>query len=141
MSDITPPSYIDDGQSFSRRLPSTSLANVSHWLNSTRSDAASTYTGSYIDDGADLLLPTTPGFGKIDARFYKHKKHRNGEGEGAWNHDIAQAISGDIAHSLAKLRGLAGLEVKHPERGEGEEKKRRERRRGVVSVQIGRAHV
>ncbi|KAF2626335.1 hypothetical protein BU25DRAFT_411741 [Macroventuria anomochaeta] len=135
MSDITPLSYIDDGHSFSRRLPSaTSLANVSRWLNNTASPTTSAYTGSYIDDGADLFLPTTCGFGQVDPRFYRHKKRHEGAASGAWNDDIARAVGGDISHSLAKLRGVANLDVKRPKTSSKEDKKRRQKRKGVVSV-------
>ena len=132
MSDVTPFSYIDDGVSFAHRLPpSTSFINISQWLNSTASDATSTYTGSYIDDGADLLLPTGPGFGKIDPRFYKHKKRRGIEDAGLWNDSIARAISGDVQRSVAKMQGIADLEVKRPEKNKEEDRKRRQRRETV----------
>jgi hypothetical protein len=133
------PSYIDDGRSFTRRIPPTSLANVSRWLHTTHSspNTASTYTGSYIDDGLDLL-PTnahnnTAGFGPIDARFYKSRKRRGKDG-GVWNDDIARAVSGDIRASLAKMNGIAGVEVKRPSADPEEEKRRSEKKRGVMSV-------
>ncbi|KAF3054058.1 hypothetical protein E8E11_010862 [Didymella keratinophila] len=136
----TPPSYIDDGRSFTRRIPPPSLANVSHWLYTTHgfSNNSSTYTGSYIDDGLDLLPinasnNNTPGFGPIDRQFYKHKKRRD-KTDGVWNDDIAHAISGDIHASLAKLNRVAGVEVKRPSANSKEEKRRSEEKRGVVSV-------
>jgi hypothetical protein len=134
-STATAPSFLDDGRSFTRRIPpSTPLANISHWLHTTHgSDTASTYTGSYIDDGLDLLPSSTPGFGVVNARFYKHKKRRDKDG-GVWNDDVARAVGGDIHRSLAKMRGLAGVEVKRAETDSKEEKRRRDKRRGVVSV-------
>ncbi|KAJ4373724.1 hypothetical protein N0V86_007867 [Didymella sp. IMI 355093] len=131
----TAPSFLDDGQSFTRHIPpSTPLANVSHWLHTTHgSDTTSTYTGSYIDDGLDLLPSSTPGFGAVNARFYKHKKRRDKDG-GVWNDDIARAVGGDIHRSLAKMKRLAGVEVKRAELDSKEEKRRRDKRRGIVSV-------
>lgn len=132
------PSFIDDGRSFTQRLPpATSLANVPHWLNTTHGslDTISTYTGSYIDDGLDLLPTSTPGFGPINPRFYAHKKRQNKEGgDGAWNDDIARAVGGDIQASLSKLRNISKVEVKRPETDSREEKRRRDKRKGVVSV-------
>ena len=134
----TSPSYIDDGRSFTRRIPS-SLTNVTHRLRTTHlsPDTSSTYTGSYIDDGLDLLPTYTAdnaaGFGPIDARFYRHKRHRN-KHNGAWNDDVARAVSGDIHASLAKLERIAGVEVKHASFNSKERKRRDEKKRGVVSI-------
>jgi hypothetical protein len=136
----TNPSYVDDGRDFTRRIPPTSPpANVTHWLHNTylSSETSSVYTGSYIDDGLDLL-PTnaadnTPGFGPINSHFYKHKKRRD-KHDRAWNPNIARAISGDIHASLAKLERIAGVEVKRAALTLKEEKRRNERKRGVVSV-------
>lgn len=137
----TSPSYIDDGRSFTRRMPPTStLFNVSNWLLTTHGspDTSSTHTGSYIDDGLDLVPATndtTPGFGRIDAAFYKHSKRRcKNEEDGAWNDDIALAVSGDIQRSLAKLERAAGLEVRRAVINSKEKKGRSERGRIVVSV-------
>ena len=131
MSDITPPSYIDDGASFSRRLPASAPhANVAKWLDATGPGSeTSAYTGSYIDDGADLLPPTVPGFGRVNPLFYKPRRRREGN-EGVWSADVARAVQGDMARSLAKLRGTAGIQVKRAEPGSAEGRKRR----GVVCV-------
>ncbi|KAF3045984.1 hypothetical protein E8E12_009852 [Didymella heteroderae] len=131
-------SFIDDGCFFTRRIPpATPLANVTHWLHTTQlnPDTASVYTGSYIDDGLDLFpsKSNTPGFGHVDPRFYKHKKRR-GKGDEVWNEDIARAVSGDIQRSLAKMRDVAGVEVKRSATDSKEEKRRSEKERGVVSV-------
>lgn len=135
MSDITPPSYMDDGASFSRRLPPRSSSAIgSQWLSSTSSDTTSGYTGSYIDDGADLLLPTAPGFGAINARFYKHKKRRDDETRGPWNQAVARAVGGDIQRSLSKMRGVANVEIKRLETSSEDGKKRRAAKRGAVIV-------
>jgi len=111
MSSITPASFVDDGSSFEKRI-----LHPSHnrkWLNDSASDANSVYSGSYIDDGADMLLPSrrAPGFGPINPKFYKQRK-RTGNEDDAWNTDIQKAVAGDIGHSLEKLRGIGGVEVK-----------------------------
>ncbi|KAF1928358.1 uncharacterized protein M421DRAFT_5409 [Didymella exigua CBS 183.55] len=131
----TAPSYIDDGRSFARRIPpADSSTNLSRWLKTTPlfPETASAYTGSYIDDGLDLLPGSTPGFGRVDAKFYEAPKRR-GKGSGAWNDDIARAVGGDIHRSLARMKGVAGVQVKRSETSVRGEKEHRERR-GVVSV-------
>lgn len=111
MSSITPASFVDDGSSFEKRM-----LHPSHnrkWLDDSASDTTSAYSGSYIDDGADMLLPSrrAPGFGPINPKFYKQRK-RNGNENDAWNNDIQKAVAGDIGRSLEKLRGIGGVEVK-----------------------------
>lgn len=137
----TSPSCIDDGRSFTRRIPPpSSLSNISRWLRTTHGspNTSSTYTGSYIDDGLDLLPATNdtaPGFGRLDARFYAHAKRRSKDRDGgAWNDDIARAVSGDIQRSLATLERIAGVEVKRRLADPKEEKRRSERKRSLVSV-------
>ena len=121
MSSITPPSFVDDGGSFTKRIPhGLHPQHVAHWIASTGSDI-SAYTGSFIDDGADMLLPnnTTPGFGPIDPRFYKQRKRKEGK-DGVWSDDMQKAISGDMQRHLVSMRGLKGLEVKR--HGQGDDK-------------------
>ncbi|KAJ4316612.1 hypothetical protein N0V94_005372 [Neodidymelliopsis sp. IMI 364377] len=132
MSDITPPSFIDDGISFTRRTPApTSHANITQWLHSTASSAISAYTGSYIDDGADLLVPdlSGPGFGKVNPKFHKRRKCRD-DSDAVWNETVARAVGGDIQRSLAHLRTLGRIDVRKDVRSEEEVKKRK----GIVSV-------
>jgi hypothetical protein len=119
MSSTAPPSFVDDGSSLQKRVPhGRHPSHITNWPHTSDSDTTSTYTGSYIDDGADMLLPahTAPGFGAIDPRFYKQRKRRGDNGHGAWNEDIQKAVGGDIGRSLARLRGVGGVEVKR--RGE-----------------------
>jgi hypothetical protein len=127
MSSITPTSFVDDGSSFEKRI-----LHPSHnpkWLSTSASDTTSAYTGSYIDDGADLLLPSrrAPGFGPINPKFYKQRKRKENE-NGLWNDDIQKAVAGDIARSLEKMRGIGGVEVKRPtgDRIDEREKKRKD---------------
>ncbi|KAH7396157.1 hypothetical protein BKA66DRAFT_484956, partial [Pyrenochaeta sp. MPI-SDFR-AT-0127] len=113
MSSITPPSYIDDGRSVTKRIPhGLHPQHVAHWISNTGSDT-SAYTGSFFDDGADMLRPssTTPGFGQVNPDFYKQRESRERK-DGAWNADMQRAISGDIYRNLAKIKGRGGLEVK-----------------------------
>ncbi|KAH7079558.1 hypothetical protein FB567DRAFT_562700 [Paraphoma chrysanthemicola] len=118
MSSATPPSFVDDGGSFQKRIRrGLHPAHVANWVSSSGSDTTSAYTGSHIDDGADMLHPSKqgPGFGQINPRFYKQRKRKEGK-EGLWNDDIQKAVTGDIQRSLEKLRGVRDLEVKRPRR-------------------------
>jgi hypothetical protein len=128
MSSITPPSFVDDGSSFEKRVPhDLHPAHISNWIRSSGSDTTSAYTGSYIDDGADMLVPSrrAPGFGPINPKFYKQRKRRENV-KGAWNDDIQKAVAGDIGRSLEKMRGIGGMEVKRTHGGEArvEDKKK-----------------
>lgn len=140
MSSITPPSFIDDGTAFPNRRPPS---NITKWLATTSSPSSdtastSTYTGSYVDDGADMLLPSPhrPGFGAIDARFYKQRKRRDGERCRAWNEDIQRAVAGDIGRSLEGLRGVGEVNVRREDGGR--EEGRRGRRKDTVTVPLPR---
>ncbi|KAI4672269.1 uncharacterized protein J4E78_000769 [Alternaria triticimaculans] len=123
MSSITPQSFVDDGGSFTKRTPrGLDHGHVAKWVTSNSSDT-SAYTGSFIDDGADMHLPpgAAPGFGPIDTRFYNQRKRpqpKDGAGT-MWNEDMQKAISGDIQRNLEKIRGLGGLEVKKSDRNQG----------------------
>ncbi|KAF2826751.1 hypothetical protein CC86DRAFT_322394 [Ophiobolus disseminans] len=127
MSSVTPASFIDDGSSFHKRTPhGLHPAHVSDWISNPDSDTSSAYTGSYIDDGADMLDPNkhAPGFGPIDARFYKQRKRKENEKMGPWNDDMQKAIAGDIQHNLHKMRGIGNLDIRKVGRHEAEEEKR-----------------
>jgi hypothetical protein len=139
MSSITPQSFVDDGGSFTKRVPhGIDQRRIAKWISGGDSEVSG-YTGSYIDDGADLLLPqrTAPGFGEVNTKFYKQRKRKE-EKDVLWNDDVQKAITGDIQRNLAKLRGLGGVEVKKPARehtgqeaGEGENGKKE---KGTVTV-------
>ncbi|RAR04091.1 dephospho-CoA kinase [Stemphylium lycopersici] len=115
MSSITPPSFVDDGGSFTKRIPrSLDERQKAKWISNSSSET-SRYTGSFVDDGADMHFRSgaTPGFGPIDTRFYKQKKRKESKrGEKMWNDDVQRAISGDMHRNLKKMRSLRGLEVK-----------------------------
>ena len=131
MSTLTPASFIDDGTSFTKR-------HVANWLASSASESSSAYTGSYIDDGADMrpARRNTPGFGPLDAKFYKARKPRaNDENGGVWNEDIGRAVGGDMRASLERLRGVAGVEVK---RAGGETGHRRCEKKDTITIQVPR---
>lgn len=141
MSTTTAPSYLDDGISFRRRLP-----RPTHQPHPAPS-STSAYTGSYIDDGLDLLPPISGhGFGNVDRRFYRHRRRRHKKEDGAedggvWSKDIARAVTGDVQRSLGKLRELGSIGVRRPtnlkrDKLEAERIRRRkeQERRGVVAV-------
>ncbi|KAG9193492.1 hypothetical protein G6011_03527 [Alternaria panax] len=135
MSSITPQSFVDDGGSFTKRVPrGLDPRHVASWIASNRSDT-SAYTGSFIDDGADMHLPSgaAPGFGPIDTRFYKQKKRKEPkDGQGiAWNDDVQKAISGDIQRNLEKIRGLGALEVKQTD---GDERQDEKSKKNTVTI-------
>ncbi|CAE7185966.1 hypothetical protein PTNB73_06451 [Pyrenophora teres f. teres] len=122
MSAITPQSYVDDGASFTKRTPhGLSKHHVAKWI-SSGSDTSG-YTGSFIDDGADMRFrdDATPGFGTIDKRFYKQKKRQEPKPghETIWNEHVQKAVTGDVQRNLDKMRGLGGIQVKkrHDDRG------------------------
>jgi hypothetical protein len=127
MSSITPQSFVDDGGSFTKRIPrGLDQRHVARWIASSKSEA-SAYTGSFVDDGADMQLPpgVAPGFGPIDTRFYKQKKRKEPRDgvQTVWSDDVQKAISGDIQRNLEKIRELGGLEVKRTDRDGCQDKK------------------
>lgn len=116
MSTLTPLSFVDDGASFTKRTPhQLRLSQVSDWLENTDSTAPhspfSAYTGSFIDDGADLLPPRTqqPGFGTVDSRFYEEVERRDRAGAMVWNEAVQKAITGDLQRNLDKIRALGDI--------------------------------
>ena len=115
MSAVTPQSYVDDGVSFTKRTPhDLSKHRVAKWISSGSNTSA--YTGSFIDDGADMQLrdDSTPGFGQVDKRFYKQKKAREPKpgDETVWNEHVQKAVTGDMQRNLDKMRGLGGVQIK-----------------------------
>ncbi|CAI9628705.1 unnamed protein product [Alternaria burnsii] len=127
MSSITPQSFVDDGGSFTKREPrGLDQRHVASWIASNKSEISG-YTGSFIDDGADMQLPpgVAPGFGPVDTRFYKQKKRKEARDgvETVWNDDVQKAISGDIQRNLEKIKGLGGLEVKRTDHDGCQDKK------------------
>jgi hypothetical protein len=121
MTSITPPSFVDDGLSFTRRIPrSGGRWDINKWLEGTSVTSSilsttdsSAYTGSFVDDGADMLAVDprkgVPGFGRIDKRFYRKGKREKDEGE--WTEDMAKAVGGDIWRSLREVRRLGDAKV------------------------------
>jgi hypothetical protein len=114
MSDITPYSHHDDFHSLSSRLPRSPSSSI------VTTTTASTYTGSYFDDGLDLV-PPVQGIGSINTSFYTPLTQPRAQS--AWNATIAQAVSGDIRCSLARIQGAGKLAVvcsdKDKENGRG----------------------
>jgi hypothetical protein len=114
MSDITPYSHHDDFHSLSSRLPRSPSSSI------VTTTTASTYTGSYFDDGLDLV-PPIQGIGATNTSFYMPPTQPRAQS--AWNATIAQAVSGDIRCSLARIQGAGKLAVvcsdKEKENGRG----------------------
>ncbi len=123
MSSITPQSFIDDREFPPRRLPHRSRhRDVAKWITGSNSDT-STYTGSYIDDGADAPSPLLqiPGFVPV-----AHKPYQSGQREKSkdvWNDDVQRAIGGDVRRSLRKIRDLGHLDVRKESKYEDEEER------------------
>jgi hypothetical protein len=148
MTSITPLSFVDDGLSFSRRMPRRGGRwDINKWLEGT-SVAPSTlsttdtsfYTGSFVDDGADMLavdqLNLAPGFGRIDNRF--HRKEKKRVDREVWTEDMAKAVGGDIWMSLGRIRMLGDLKVvENVEKMLGPKKEGKERGVGEVAEDGG----
>ncbi|RMZ68217.1 dephospho- kinase [Pyrenophora seminiperda CCB06] len=122
MSAITPQSYVDDGTSFKKRTPhGLSKHHVAKWISSGSDTSA--YTGSFIDDGADMQLRdgATPGFGAIDKRFYKQPKPKEPKPghETLWNEHVQTAITGDVQRNLKIIRRLGDVRVKKKDDARG----------------------
>ncbi|KAH6639076.1 hypothetical protein C7974DRAFT_448956 [Boeremia exigua] len=102
----TAPSAHDDLLSLPHRLP-----RPPHPHPPPPSTASTAYTGSFLDDGADLLTATQPGFGPINTRFYKSRRRHPTphEGDEGWNADVARAVGGDVARCLAGAQALGEI--------------------------------
>lgn len=116
MSSITPPSFADDGISLYNRARDRSGLHpqkIAKWMSSAASQTGtSVYTGSFIDDGADIPSPTNdiPGFGQIDHEFYKRKSID--KDEGLWNEHVQKSVVGDMQRTMDKMNNLAQLDVR-----------------------------
>jgi hypothetical protein len=117
---MTPPSFVDDGLSFDHRLPQNAHGDINRWLHGTlihpsasHTTATSAYTGSFIDDGADMLVcdepAEGPGFGKIDKRFYSTCKRRGDKEQ--WTEEMARAVGGDVQQSLGIMGELDRIRI------------------------------
>ena len=144
---IMSPSFVDDGLSFSRRMPrSGSRWDIDKWLEGTSvapsansTTDTSGYTGSFLDDGADMLavdqMIMVPGFGRIDKRFYrKGKRGKDGE---VWTEDMARAVGGDIRRSLREIGGLGDVKVVEGVEKVGRKSEGKERGTGEVDEDGG----
>lgn len=134
MSTLPPPSYIDDGASLHRRKPHTRHRHHHHQQPASTTSA---YTGSFIDDGADMLPSRHKkhGFAPLNPHFYslRPRDHDSTEKkenkEHIWTPAIQKAITGDIQRSLTRIQGVGDVRVRrvqtelHEEKGEegGEE--------------------
>ncbi|KAL5114748.1 hypothetical protein ACEQ8H_007365 [Pleosporales sp. CAS-2024a] len=102
------PSFVDDGSSFTNRVLYPQHQDKPNRIPSSAS--ASAYSGSYIDDGLDMLPASRPGFGALDPKFHRRRKAK--DRTSCWNDDVQKAVAGDIGRSLGGLRIWAGVELK-----------------------------
>ncbi|KAF1836109.1 hypothetical protein BDW02DRAFT_257298 [Decorospora gaudefroyi] len=142
MSTTTPPSFLDDGSSISARIPQVlSPPHIQKWISasSATSSVSTPYTGSFFDDGEDLLDPTggTPGFGSVDRGFYRvgRRKEKEKDGGEVWNEDVAKAVGGDMRVCLGKVGELGRVKVwkrvGRERNGDGAKEKEKKRRGGT----------
>jgi hypothetical protein len=84
-----------------------------------------------------MLLPSEqiPGFGPINSKFYRQRKRRDDDGRGPWNEDIQKAVAGDITHSLERMRGIGGIEVKKAHE-RGGERREKEKKKDTVTIPV-----
>ncbi|KAF2792702.1 hypothetical protein K505DRAFT_375869 [Melanomma pulvis-pyrius CBS 109.77] len=129
-SDLTPASFVDDGLDIASRMPTAgssdkakrgssdnakrgSDVNTNAWADGVSgNEVPSSYTGSFFDDGADMLPRRAPGpgFGEINKSFFeasqRHKKVTKN------NLDIQRAVSGDINATMKKIRAVGEIRVR-----------------------------
>ncbi|KAL1593811.1 hypothetical protein SLS60_010543 [Paraconiothyrium brasiliense] len=146
LTSATAPSLVDDGFGLSRRMPCGKGPNaIDNWLSDTIASpvapsnsaySGTVYTGSFIDDGADMLYPNKviPGFGVMDKRFYGKGKPRKSSQDEEWTVEKEKALAGDMWRSLAKMRSIARVEISDSSEAEKrrERKKKREGKVGIV---------
>ncbi|KAL5426213.1 hypothetical protein PMIN04_002109 [Paraphaeosphaeria minitans] len=150
LTSITPPSLVDDGVSLSRRMPRAGHRDINSWLEGTRDSAAhrvlpltpaasdTLYTGSFVDDGADMVYPTMPvipGCGIVDRAFYSKGKPRKSKYDEEWTVEKEKALAGDMWRSLAKLRRVARVEVKDAGEADKREKRKRRKKHRIGAVE------
>ncbi|KAF2685289.1 hypothetical protein K458DRAFT_430839 [Lentithecium fluviatile CBS 122367] len=131
MTSITAPSFFDDAGNVERHMRCGGRWDINAWLQSTPALAStlsmtdtSAYTGSVMDDAADMLPlghGARPGFGRIDKKFYSEGKR--GKDEREWTEEMAKAVGGDIQRSLARLGGFGEVRVMGAEEGAREKRR------------------
>ncbi|KAK7188945.1 hypothetical protein PSPO01_05054 [Paraphaeosphaeria sporulosa] len=157
VTSITPPSFVDDGLNLSRRMPRAEHRDVNSWLEGAQASVAppvvsptsaaseTIYTGSFIDDGADMVYPSVPivpGCGIVDRAFYSKGKWRTSKYDAEWTIEKEKALAGDMWRSLARMRSIARVEVKDAgEAHRREEKKRRKEHRVGAVENDGRVRI
>lgn len=148
LTSITPPSLVDDGHSFIRRMPRGSdPAAITAWIEGTAvppvrpptptfSESVAD-TRSFFDDGADIRRSSTfeavPGFGPANHKFYSKGKPKKGKYEEEWTVEKEKALAGDMFRSLARLKSVARVEVRDAQDVE-KKKAREERKKGKVGA-------
>lgn len=121
-SDLSPVSFVDDGLDITSRMPTPgssdkvkrgSNVNINAWVDGVSGDEApSSYTGSFFDDGADMLPRRAPGpgFGEVNKSFYEVSQRR----KKVTRDDLAiqRAVSGDINTTMKKIRAVGEIRVR-----------------------------
>lgn len=118
-STSTPSSFIDDGVDFEARAPASTHLDIAQWI-----DSASTIfnTNSYIDDGADLLLPdasSAPAFGPRNPKFYEDRGPKTRTRKEKVHPGVLRAADEQIKNVLRGRRELGKFRARG-EPGEGE---------------------
>lgn len=104
----------------------------------TSATSDTVYTGSFVDDGADMrypaALPIIPGCGIVDRTFYTKGKPRKSKYDEEWTVEKEKALAGDMWRNLVKMRSTARVEVRDADESERREerKRRKEHRVGAV---------
>ena len=147
MSDWTPASFYDDGIDLPSRIlrgAGWDTGAIGAWVEGVTDSASSITsssctasvatgnTGSFLDDGADLLHARAtggPGFGKRDSTFYRNigeSGRRDGkDGKQTYNEDVRRAVSGQIQNVLKSSWAMSRIKVREALAHEREGKERR----------------
>ncbi|KAF2650483.1 hypothetical protein K491DRAFT_682949 [Lophiostoma macrostomum CBS 122681] len=139
MSDLTPPSFFDDGLEFNAHPPGRRSPNISQWLEDINDSASAvtTYpdTTSYVDDGADpsLYEDAKHKDGRNEEDNDKQKQERRRE---RYHPDVQRAVSGQVQNVLKNMWAVSRVNIRDPEEKDGEESKRKEPPPGAVRVQV-----
>ncbi|KAF2276460.1 uncharacterized protein EI97DRAFT_433292 [Westerdykella ornata] len=139
MSELTSTSFFDDGVDIATRMPTSSSSwDISKWLDHIPTSDSATVgeSGSFFDDGADLLvsgneaLEATSGLakatlGRANSKFYDDPRPRN-QMRG-FHKGVERAVGGQIRNTLESMRATEDFRIRAPS---GEENGRIESEQG-----------
>jgi hypothetical protein len=143
MSDLTPPSFCDDGLEFNTRTPHPRGPSITQWLDSVN-DSASTVTtyldtASYVDDGADPNLYEDVNHKDDQGGRGKSKAKANEKPE-KYHPDVQRAVSGQVQNVLRSMWAVSRVHVRDPAEKakgkDGEGTKAEKPPPGAVRVQV-----